>query len=85
MLLQRLGIPFACQSPEIDETVRNDESPGALVERLATLKAETASRIHPQAVVIGSDQLAVFNGQVIGKPGTYQAAQEQLEHAFWAA
>ena len=79
MLLQRLGIPFTCQSPEIDETARNNESPGVLVERLAAQKAETVNRKHPQAVVIGSDQLAVFNGQLIGKPGTHQTAQEQLK------
>ena len=77
--LQRLGIPFTCQSPEIDETSHNGESPSGLVERLAAGKAETASHKHPQAVVIGSDQLAVFNGRIIGKPGTYEAAQQQLE------
>lgn len=78
MLLQRLGIPFTCQSPDIDELPINGESPSSLVERLAAWKAETASHKHPQAVVIGSDQLAVFNGQIIGKPGGYQAAQKQL-------
>ena len=63
ILLQRLGIPFTCQSPEIDETSHNGESPSGLVERLAAGKAETASHKHPRAVVIGSDQLAVFNGR----------------------
>jgi septum formation protein len=79
ILLQRLGIPFTCQSPEIDETSHNRESPSGLVERLAAGKAETASHKHPQAVVIGSDQLAVFNGRIIGKPGTYEVAQQHLE------
>jgi septum formation protein len=79
MLLQRFGIPFSCQSPDIDETARNGESPDTLVERLAAWKAEIVSLKYPQAVVIGSDQIAVFNGQMIGKPGSHQAAREQLE------
>ena len=78
MLLCRLGIPFDCQSPAIDETARYNESPLGLVGRLASQKADTVSKEHPQAVVIGSDQLAVFNGQVIGKPGTHQIALKQL-------
>jgi len=78
MLLDRFGIPFDCQSPEINETAQNNESPYDLVGRLAQQKAETVSRQHPQAVVIGSDQLAVFDGQIIGKPGTHKAALQQL-------
>lgn len=78
MLLHRFGIPFDCRSPEIDETALNNESPDELVGRLSTQKAEAVSREYPRSVVIGSDQLAVFNGQIIGKPGTYQAALEQL-------
>jgi septum formation protein len=78
MLLQRFGIPFACQSPEIDESPLPGESPHALVTRLATQKAEIVSAKNPQAVVIGSDQMAVFNGQIVGKPGSYEAALEQL-------
>ena len=79
LLLQRLGIPFDCQAPEIDETAQDSELPSDLVGRLAEKKAASISAQHPQAVVIGSDQLAVFNGQVIGKPGTYAAALEQLQ------
>ena len=76
--LQRFGIPFDCESPEIDETALNNESPRELVGRLAVKKAEAVSRQYPQAVVVGSDQIAVFDGQVIGKPGTHQAARKQL-------
>jgi septum formation protein len=76
--LQRFGIPFDCESPEIDETALNNESPLELVGRLAVKKAEAVSRQYPQAVVVGSDQIAVFDGQVIGKPGTHQAARKQL-------
>jgi septum formation protein len=79
MLLQRFGLDFACVSPRIDETMRNNEAPSDLVGRLAAQKAETVSRQHPQALVIGSDQLAVFNGRIIGKPGTRQVALEQLK------
>ena len=78
MLLHRFGIPFDCQSPEIDEAAQNNEAPYDLVGRLAAKKAEIVSKEHPQAIVIGSDQIAVFEGQIIGKPGTYRAALEQL-------
>ncbi len=78
MLLQRFGMPFTCQSPEIDETAQNKESPYDLVARLASQKAETVSRKYPQAVVIGSDQLAVFAGKLVGKPGNHRAALAQL-------
>jgi len=78
MLLQRFGIPFDCESPDIDETAADDESPYDLVRRLALQKAEAISRQQPQSIVIGSDQMAVFDGQIIGKPGTHQAAMEQL-------
>lgn len=79
LLLQRLGIPFDCQAPEIDETAQSGERPIDLAERLAAQKAASVSIRNPQALVIGSDQLAVFNGQVIGKPGNYPAALEQLQ------
>ena len=78
LLLQRFGLPFDCYSPEIDETERADESPSDLVSRLALKKAQAISESYPQSVVIGSDQLAVFDRKAIGKPGTYQAALEQL-------
>jgi len=78
MLLGRFGIPFACQSPEIDESTKIDESAGDLVSRLAYEKAECVSIENPQAIVIGSDQIAVFEDQIVGKPGTHLAAKEQL-------
>jgi septum formation protein len=78
MLLKRFGIPFDCLAPDIDETVLPQESPHELVERLASQKSATVCRQYPRAVVIGSDQLAVFEGQIIGKPGAHQAALEQL-------
>jgi septum formation protein len=77
-LLERLQIPFVCRSPDIDETTLPGESPLELVARLAMKKAQSVSHANPRAVVIGSDQVAVFNGRIIGKPGRYQAALEQL-------
>jgi len=78
MLLHRLGIPFTCQTPGIDENARTDESHGKMVSRLACEKAERVSNENPQAIVIGSDQIAVFDSQIVGKPGTHPAAKEQL-------
>lgn len=79
MLLQRLGLPFDCHPPNIDESPLEGESPLQQVERLASAKAEAVCRDHPAAVVIGSDQLAVFDGRVVGKPGDHQRAVLQLQ------
>ena len=78
LLLERLCVAFTCMSPEIDEKHRDGESAVEMVKRLAFLKAEAISRQHPSALVIGSDQMAVFDGQIIGKPGSHLAAMEQL-------
>ena len=77
-LLERLGISFSCISPKIDETQKTTESPENLVERLAIQKAKVVADQHPDASVIGSDQVAVFMGQVIGKPGSHEKAFAQL-------
>ena len=78
LLLERLGIPFEVHSPQIDETAKPGESPARLVQRLAAEKAEAVARLLPAAVVIGSDQLALHDGQVVGKPGTAARARRQL-------
>ncbi len=77
-LLERLRVPFAVQSPLVDETPNPGESPAALAERLALAKAEAVSRTHPGTWVIGSDQVADLDGQPIGKPGTHDKAVQQL-------
>jgi len=77
-LLGRLGLPFATTRPETDETALPGEAPEALVARLAEAKARAAAANHPDALIIGSDQVAVINGTVLGKPGTPQRAHEQL-------
>jgi len=78
-LLQRLGLPFNCYSPDIDETPLQAELPADLTARLAMQKSGVICARFPSAVVIGSDQLAVFCGQLIGKPGTHEKAFRQLQ------
>ena len=77
-LLQKLALPFSCESPFIDEHAHSGESPAELVVRLAAEKAHCVAQKHPHAIVIGSDQVAVFEQNVVGKPGDHVAAAKQL-------
>lgn len=77
-LLERLRLPFSVVSPEVDETPQNGEPPVDLAMRLARAKARAVVAMHPGSVVIGSDQVATFNGRPIGKPGGFARAFEQL-------
>ncbi len=80
-LLARLGPSFICQAPGVDEdAVKTDPSlgPRQVAEILAERKARAVAERHPEAVVIGSDQLAHLDGVVLGKPGTPEAAAAQL-------
>lgn len=77
-LLERLDLPFEQAAPELDETPLPDETPTALVGRLARAKAHALAERFADAVIIGSDQVAVCNGQVLGKPGTAANARQQL-------
>ena len=77
-LLQRLQIPFEVAAPEVDETPLPHETPDALAGRLALAKARAVARNFPQAVVIGSDQVADLNGLALGKPGNHERAVAQL-------
>jgi len=82
-LLQRLGIPFVCVAPGVDEAVQPGERPAALVARLAREKAAAAAAAHPDAWIVGSDQAAVrmdaADGEtILGKPGSASACIEQL-------
>ena len=77
-LLARLRLPFEVRAPEVDETPQPGETPAALSERLALAKARAVAAAHPQAIVIGSDQVAELDGQPIGKPGHHEAAVAQL-------
>ena len=77
-LLERLRLPFEVHAPDVDETPRPGETPAALAQRLALAKAQAVSAAHPDAVVIGSDQVADLDGEPIGKPGTHDRAVAQL-------
>ncbi|MGJ3257267.1 MAG: Maf family protein [Alcanivorax sp.] len=80
-LLDKLGLDFIHQSPDIDESRLSGESPVALVMRLAREKARALADSHPDTLIIGSDQVAVIGDQVLGKPGTREKAIEQLSAA----
>lgn len=77
-LLTRLGLPFTTEASGVDETPQNGESPRDLAVRLALAKARDVARRHPQAIVIGSDQVADLAGQPLGKPGNHKRAVAQL-------
>ncbi|QEH37517.1 Maf-like protein YceF [Aquisphaera giovannonii] len=80
-LLARLGVPFRCVPPPFDEAAypREGLTPAALAGRLAEGKARSVAALEPAATVIGSDQLATIDGEVLGKPLTRERAAEQLE------
>lgn len=80
-LLTRLQLPFTCHSPDIDETPRANESAQALVQRLALSKARALAQHYPQHIIIGSDQVAVLDGKIIGKPLHAEGATQQLSAA----
>ena len=78
-LLQRLRVPFDVVSPDVDETPHPNEAPRDLAMRLALAKAQAVAALHPNAVVIGSDQVADLNGEPLGKPGIHERAVLQLQ------
>jgi len=78
-LLTRLRIPFSIVAPEVDETPRPGELPAALAIRLALAKALAVAQQHPDCIVIGSDQVADFQGIPLGKPGNHDRAVAQLQ------
>ncbi|CAN7155696.1 MULTISPECIES: Maf family protein [Variovorax] len=77
-LLNRLHLPFDVQPPEVDETALDGETPRELAERLALEKARAVAARFPEAVVIGSDQVAELAGEALGKPGDHARATAQL-------
>ena len=80
-LLTRLGLPFETASPEVDETRHADEDPEELVKRLSLEKAKAVAKEYPDALIIGSDQVATLGDTIIGKPGTHERAMQQLKAA----
>lgn len=77
-LLSRLRIPFSVESPHVDESPLPCEAPSVLARRLALAKARAVAERFPQAVVIGSDQVADMAGIALGKPGNHERAVLQL-------
>jgi septum formation protein len=78
-LLERFGQRFTVAAPEVEESPLPGETPIDLVNRLARAKAEVVARRNPRSIVIGSDQVAVFGREIIGKPGNPERCIEQLK------
>lgn len=78
-LVERLHLPFTCVAPEVDETPLPGEAPGALALRLALAKAHAVAKLHPEAIVIGSDQVSDLNGEPMGKPLVHERAVQMLQ------
>ena len=77
-LLERLRLPFEVVKPEVDESPLPGENPATLALRLAQAKAKAVAPLHPKALIIGSDQVAILDGQPISKPGNHENAVAQL-------
>lgn len=77
-LLARLGVPFEVAAPDVDESPLPGEAPDATAQRLSLLKAQAVAARFPDALIIGSDQVALLDGVQLGKPGTHENAVAQL-------
>ncbi len=80
-VLEKLELPFETRAPTVDETPQPGEPPARLVERLAIAKARAIAEQLDAGLVIGSDQVAVIDDQILGKPGTHSRAVAQLQQA----
>jgi septum formation protein len=77
-VLSRFRVPFETDAPRVDETPHAGETPAALALRLALEKGREVAARHPQAIVIGADQVCDLDGEALGKPGTHERAVAQL-------
>jgi len=77
-LLNRLGFSFKTANPETEESSLSGESPEETAMRLSEMKARAVANLYPDALIIGSDQVAILDGQMYGKPGTHDNAVQQL-------
>jgi len=77
-ILEKLNLPFECAKPNIDETALKGESPQVLVERLAIEKAKAVANQYSNALIVGSDQVAVCDGEILGKPHNFSNGVKQL-------
>ncbi|WJD48206.1 Maf family protein [Enterobacter sp. PGRG2] len=80
-LLEKIGVPFECTAPGVDETPKAGETPRQLVLRLAQAKAQSLAERYPAHLIIGSDQVCVLDGEITGKPLTEENAYRQLMKA----
>lgn len=80
-LLEKLQLAFETDKPEVDESRKPGETPRQLVERLACEKARAVAARHPGSLIIGSDQVAVNDNAILGKPGDHETAMAQLRAA----
>ena len=78
-LLQRLRLPFSAQAPRVDERPIEGEAPRDTARRLALAKARAVAHARPDAIVIGSDQVADVDGEALSKPGSHEVALAQLK------
>jgi septum formation protein len=78
-LLSHLGVPFETAAPDVDESPLGGESPDATARRLSVLKARAVAEKFPDALIIGSDQVALLEGRQLGKPGNFDNAVTQLQ------
>ena len=77
--LDTLGVPFVCARPDIDESRQDNEDASTMALRLAAGKARAVAAQYPDALIIGSDQTVAFGEQILGKPGSFDAAVKQLQ------
>lgn len=78
-ILDKLQLDYNCISPDIDESAFENEAPERLVARLAVEKAKKIAETEHDSLIIGSDQVAVIEGEVLGKPHTHENAVKQLQ------
>ncbi|MDC9614170.1 Maf family protein [Xenorhabdus khoisanae] len=81
LLLEKIGLPFTCASPDIDESPQENESPEKLVMRLAQTKASSLQLNYSNHLIIGSDQVCVLDNKITGKPHDFENAFIQLQKA----
>ncbi len=81
VILEKLDVAFETIAPDVDENIQLDEIPEQLVARLAEAKAKNVADQVSQALIIGADQVAVVDGQILGKPGNHDNAVKQLRRA----
>ncbi|MGD8641145.1 MAG: nucleoside triphosphate pyrophosphatase [Gammaproteobacteria bacterium] len=80
-ILRKLNLAFDVMAPDVDEASHSNESPAALVQRLAEAKAKAVAQKCPDALIIGSDQVAVLDDTILGKPHSHENAVQQLKAA----